>query len=212
MDERRSVMECASPLALSTRESRAGPSVVFFRFTFPPRAAEDCRTPGPFGVHRFGRFPPVPGIRLVPSAATGMSAAASWSARVLSRSRLAHPVAGPNAPFFRIPFPARAAEDCRTPGRFGVHQLGGFPPVRGIRLVPSVATGMSAAASWSARVLSRSRLAKLVRDQSTRLFTSRFQPERQRTAALRDRSESIAWEAFHPSRGSASFPRRLRDC
>ena len=44
------------------------------------------------------------------------SAAASWSARVLTRSRLANPIAGPNAAFVRVLFPARAAEDFRTPG------------------------------------------------------------------------------------------------
>ena len=45
--ERGSVLECASPLALSTREPHAGPNASFFRIPFPARAAEDCRTPGP---------------------------------------------------------------------------------------------------------------------------------------------------------------------
>ena len=45
--ERGSVLECVSPLALSTRALRAGPSVASFRIPFPERAAEDCRTPGP---------------------------------------------------------------------------------------------------------------------------------------------------------------------
>ncbi len=44
------------------------------------------------------------------------SATASWSARLLSRSRLANLTARPTASGFRIPFPARAAKDCRTPG------------------------------------------------------------------------------------------------
>ena len=57
-----------------------------------------------------------------------MSAAASWSARVLSRSRLPDPVAGPNAASFRIPFPARAAEDCRTPGPAESIGWGAFHP------------------------------------------------------------------------------------
>ena len=54
MAERDSVVESASPLALSTREPRAEPNPVFFRVPFPARAAEDCRTPGPFGVRRLG--------------------------------------------------------------------------------------------------------------------------------------------------------------
>lgn len=45
---------------------------------------------------------------------------------------------------------------------------------------------LSAAASWSARVLSRTRLADLVRDQTSRPFASRSQRERRRTAALHD--------------------------
>ena len=270
--ERDSVPECASPLALSTREPRGGPNAASFRIPFPGRAAEDCRTPGPFGVHQLGAFHPS-GIRLVPSAATGRSA------RVLSRSRLANlvgnqptrssasrsqqerqrtaalrdrsesiswglstrpgdpprsfggyrdergsvlecasplalstrePRAGPTDSFFRIPFPARAAEDCRTPRPFGVHQLGGFPPVPGIRLVPWAATGMSAAASWSARVLSRSRLANIVAGPNAVFFRIGF-PTRAAEDCRTPRPFGVhQLGAFHQSRGSASFPRRLR--
>ncbi len=58
LDTRGSVLECASPLALSAREPHAGPNVSFFRIPFPTRAAEDCRTPGPadYSVSGFNMY------------------------------------------------------------------------------------------------------------------------------------------------------------
>ena len=74
MDERGSVPECASPLALSTRGPHAEPNAVFFRILVPARAAEDCRTPGPFGVHRSQGISDRPSDPPRSSAATWMSA------------------------------------------------------------------------------------------------------------------------------------------
>ena len=116
------------------------------------------------------------------------SATASRSARVLSRSRLANPVAGPNVGFFRVPFPARAAEDCRTPGPFGVHRLGDSrEPASFPRRLRGRARQRRGVRESSRALDSRTPL----RDQASCSFASRCQRERQRTAALRDRSESI---------------------
>jgi hypothetical protein len=87
---RDSVLECASPLALSLanrayRNTAHSPQIKPGRplfASFQGRAAEDCRTPGrPASAVRGGEF------RALVRHPAWCCATASWSARVLSRSR-----------------------------------------------------------------------------------------------------------------------------
>ena len=135
----------------------------------------DPRVTDALGIHRFWNLPSgCGGARQRPGVRESSRALDSRTPCGTKRRVLSHLV------------PSQSGRGLPHSGTCGVHRLG-------VHLVPSAATWRSATASRSARVLSRSRLADPVRDQTPRPFASRSQRERQRTAALRDLRSPSDW-------------------